>query len=128
MSLEYPHEWIALDDIRGGQVFWAAFKNPYYRNVSNRLYLMVSTARETIGERYKTTAIAVVGLESNGGLGKSCYGPKEQTYLMGIKLHHNTPVDIFDKNGWSFCRALGAFSGSKRLSSLSIPLSSGHSL
>lgn len=61
MSLEYPHEWIVLDGLRSGQVFWAALKNPYHRNVSNRLYLVVSTAHEGSGEEYKTNAIAVVG-------------------------------------------------------------------
>ncbi|TID12793.1 hypothetical protein E6O75_ATG09958 [Venturia nashicola] len=99
ISLQYPHKDVAFDDFRAGQVFWAALKNPYHQNVNNRLYLVVSTAHEKINGALKVTAIAVVSLESNGGLGKSCYGPNEQQYRMGIKLHHNTQVGNLNRSG-----------------------------
>jgi hypothetical protein len=96
--LRYPHEWIELKDLHEGQVFWAALKHPYYKHVTNRLYLVVSTAQEKIDGVNKRVAVAVVSLESNGGLGKSRYGPNEQAYLRGIKVQ-NTEVNYNNEEG-----------------------------
>jgi hypothetical protein len=87
-TLTYPHEWVALTDLRTGQIFFAALRHPGYRHshATNRPYLIVSIAVEKVGDRYETFAIAIIGLESNGGLGRTCYGPNEQAYIKGIKV------------------------------------------
>ncbi|KAF2648274.1 hypothetical protein K491DRAFT_784178 [Lophiostoma macrostomum CBS 122681] len=117
MSLRYPHEWVTLKDLPVGQIFWAALKHPHHPHVTNRLYLVIDRIVQTVGDQIDYVAIAVIALETNGGLGASCYSAADQAYLMGFRIqsseiaydnadgpnvfeHHERDVDKSDRRNF----------------------------
>jgi len=89
---KHGHDWTPIATIDEGAIFWAPLKLEYFNDVYNCLYLVVKRMSYRKVRGKFGYALAVVGSETNGGYGKTCYVEDNQRYVKDIKLH-NTGLD-----------------------------------
>ncbi|KAJ9602334.1 hypothetical protein H2200_013189 [Cladophialophora chaetospira] len=73
---------VHMSGLGPGTIIWMLLRHPYHQEVYNRLYLVVDQA---LGPALGPWVLAVVGLETNGGLGESCYEEYYQRHVMNLK-------------------------------------------
>jgi len=83
LTKQHNYTWKPIERIDRNSIVMMPLKHPYHDKVYNRFYLVVGCDRDTAS---RESSLAVIGLETNGGLGRAIYRESAQPFLMEIKI------------------------------------------